>query len=120
MPLGGLGSSPPKPGRSRLGPMKLMSLALGGYTGAPLTSRFHQLSGGNSGSGGGNAPPSWAAAPSSWAAAAPQDSRSARAAAARAALPGERRFFMRPTLLQALRGREGGAPAARAVAAPAA
>ena len=38
-------------------PMKLMKLALFGSTGAALMSTFHQLSGGNSGSGVGSPPP---------------------------------------------------------------
>src|SRR5512143_2980291 len=53
-------SSPPKSGCSRRVPpplMKLMKAAELGSPGAPLASRFHQLSGGKRGSGPGRAPP---------------------------------------------------------------
>src|SRR5262245_29259728 len=57
-------ASPPKSGCSdREGPpMNVMNAADPLSTGAPLMSRFHQLLGGNSGSGGGNVPPSVATA----------------------------------------------------------
>jgi hypothetical protein len=48
----------PKSGWSWSPPMKLMKAAEWGSSGAALMSRFHQLSGGNSGSGVGSGPPS--------------------------------------------------------------